>query len=162
MGDKGVDVQALRNLYKSNDSARAIFEYLASREKNRSTTTVDRLLTVLASVGSSLARGDVIDTLRTLGDAGCGVFVTGRRGKLSRFEWGQGVSMISVARAAIGETTEVESVTPEEVEEEVSDTMLDHPFRLRPDLLITLMLPMDLTKAEATRLTQFIQSLPFE
>ncbi len=162
MGDGNVNVEALQRLYQNAETARFIFDYLAKREKNSSATTVDRLMTVLASMGTSLGRSDIIDVFRRLEENRCGTFLTGRRGKPSRFEWGPGISMINVARAAIGETTEVEAVSPEEVEDEVDDIMVDHTFRLRPDLSISLRLPMDLTKVEAIRLGQFIQSLPFE
>lgn len=154
-----VDFNCLRRLYREDDAAKAVLDHFASRERNWGTTSVDRMLTNIAADGKELARGDVIAVFRELEKCGCGAFVAGRKGWPSRFEWQ--VQMVSVGRAAAGETDQVEEVSEEDAGEEEAENLIKHPFRLRPDLTISLELPIDFTPKEATRVARFIETLPF-
>jgi hypothetical protein len=70
--------------------------------------------------------------------------------------------MISAARAAAGEPTDVEPISGEEEnDEEEQEELLEHRFRLRPDMVVPIELPADITAAEAERLSNFIHSIPF-
>jgi hypothetical protein len=155
-----VDRKELQSFYNGDVQAKALFDHFASRERNRKSTTVDRLISKLAEEGGEMARGDVIRVLQRLEELGCGRFVAGRKGHPSRFEWA--VGLVDVGRVAAGEpVVQIEAAPANEVEEP-SDDLLEHNFRLRRDMSVPLRLPADLTSAEASRLAAFIQTLPFD
>ncbi|SRR5712692_368961 len=149
----------LQTFYNESGSAKALLDHFASRERNRRTTTIDRLLSNLSEEGKGLSRGDVIKVLQRLGRFGCGNFISGRKGHPSRFEWS--VGLVDVGRVAAGEAVKIEPAPANEVEEPADD-LLEHHFRLRKELDVPLRLPADLTSTEAARLAAFIQTLPFE
>jgi hypothetical protein len=81
--------------------------------------------------------------------------------------------MVAVGRYAAGQPTVIEEVDPgTPTEEEAGDVAdapssdgaheLTHTFRLRPDLPVSFVLPIDLTTSEAARLADFIKTLPFD
>ena len=112
-------------------------------------------------LGGNVPQGDVIWVFRKLKNFGCGSFKVGRKGHQSRFEWD--VKMVGVGQAAAGETEQVEEVSPEEAgEENRSNSLFKHTFRLRPDQSVTVELPADLTSQEAARMARFIETLPFQ
>ena len=94
-------IKAIRNLYKTDTSAQSLFDWTASRERDASSTSIDRICHIL-----QLSRGDAVALARHLEEAGCGEFVVGRRGQKSRFRWRY--SCISLGHAASGETSELE------------------------------------------------------
>lgn len=154
-----VNTKALQSYYNENPTAKALFDHLASRERDRSTTTVDRLLSSLVGDGHQMSRGDVVRVLQRLEELGCGRFVPGRWGHPSRFEWEVGLT--DVGRAAAGEAVKIEAA-PENEPDEPQDDLLEHHFRLRKDLDVPFKLPADLNQSEAARLAAFIQTLPFD
>jgi hypothetical protein len=154
-----IDEVALQRLYRENRAARAILDHFASRERNWSVTTVDRLLANVTNEGPQISRGDVIDVLKKLEEARCGEFRVGRRGWSSRFVWS--VGMVAVGQSAAGEPVEIELVAPEDQGEEAELQLLGHKFQLRPDLAVSIDLPRNLTATEASRLADFIRTLPF-
>ena len=149
----------LVSFYNESVQAKAMLDHFASRERNRVTTTIDRLLSNLSEDGNGLSRGDVIKVLQRLEKLGCVQFVAGRKGHPSRFEWA--VGLVDVGRAAAGEAVKIEPA-PMNGTDEPADDLLEHHFRLRKELDVPLRLPADLTAAEAARLAAFIQTLPFE
>ena len=154
--DTGVDLELLRALYGEHDSAKAVLDHFASRERNWKTTTIDR---IYSNLSYHVSRGDIIWVFRELEKCGCGRFVVGRRGQPSRFEWS--VEMVGVGQAAAGETDQLEEVSPEDEREENGDNdFFEHKFHLRPDLSVTIELPTDLTPQEAARMSRFIETLP--
>lgn len=156
----GVDSECLRRLYQGGEEARAVLDHFASRERNWVTTTVDRIHANILNEGKELSRGDVIRVFQELERCGCGSFIVGRKGKLSRFEWQ--VQMVSVGQAAAGEIVPVEKVTPEEEGQEGTGSFVKHTYRLRPDVSVALELPIDFTTQEASRMARFIETLPFQ
>jgi hypothetical protein len=159
-----VNVSRLRKLYSTSTAGRAALEYFAQRQKNSRVTTVDRLQGALEQGGHDVARSDIVEFFRGLDEAGCGSFVVGRKGKLSRFEWDVGLT--EVGRSAKGESVEPEPIgsveADDEAEEETDggDGLREHRFWLRADLEIRMHLPRDLASAEASRLSEFIRTLP--
>ena len=154
-------IERLRQLADTDDCARAFLQLAAHRERNQNITNVDRALTNLENAGYQFNRSQLLAVFRALNDLGCGEFKVVRRGWPSRFEWSTGI--ISVGRAAIGEqqnVEQIEAVAEEEIDAEFN--WLTHTFHLRPNVEVELELPMDLSPNEARRLTQFIDSLPFE
>ena len=153
-----VDVKKLRSLYKDSPAARSVLDHFASRERNWSSTTVDRIQANLDD--ADISRADIIGVFKELEACGCGSFKSGRKGWLSRFEWD--VQMVSVGQAAAGEAVQVEKVSEEEkAADEAATSTLKHVFRLRQDMPGSFDLPVNLTAAEANRLADFLKTLPF-
>jgi len=152
---EGFNLEGIKELYKRNATARDFLDHAAQRERDRTDTTVDRTITILADTGRKISRGDAIELFRRLEELGCGQFVIGRRGAPSRFVWAVGI--VSVGKAAAGESQVVEVIpeTPIQTRE-----TLNHTYHLRPDRQIVLELPIDLTSREAERLAAFIRTLP--
>lgn len=150
----------LRQLYASSSAGRMLLDNFAERER-------DRRLTPLAWAKAFIRRQggtdhEVLPFLRGLEAAGCGQYIEGRHGQASRFKWG--FPMRSVARLAQGTNTEPAEVELRQIEPDavnINGEMLDHKLFLRPDLLITITLPHDLTANEAERLASFVKALPF-
>lgn len=110
--DKDV-IEAIRRLYRADSAAQALFDWTASRTRDATATSLDRLSNKL-----NLTRGDAVALARSLEKAGCGQFVVGRRGQPSRFEWKY--SCISLGQAAAGEDVKLEAAEDPlpEIEEE--------------------------------------------
>jgi len=176
--DKG-DTTLLQEMYRTNEVFRAIFEHFTVREKNSRSTKTDRMLKLLYDLGGTADRRAVIQFFRGLERAGCGRYVEGRRGHPSRFEWV--VKLNSVGLVASGQQAKVQPLGEEEFSfsldneyppiegaspvagERVpvsSNGDVSHPFRLRPDRTVSLVLPSDLTPQEAQRLADFVKTLP--
>ena len=154
-----VDVEKLRDMYQKDPVAKLVFDYWVTRVRNRTVTSIDSLLSSLASKGQEISRPDVIRFLRQLQELDCGSFVTGRKGHPSRFNWRVGLT--SISNAAAGKDVTLVPIT-ENHKEEADDDLLCHTFFLRPDLPVTIHLPPDFSSAEASRLADFIKALPFQ
>lgn len=155
--------ELLRRLYNDTNVNKAVFDYFAARLNNSAETTVDRLHAVIRAQLPDVSRRDIIELFKVLQRRGCGEFVTGRKGYPSRFVWS--VELIAVGKAASGEPTEIEPLTdadrrPGQTDEN-EGTLIVHPYALRPDLRIELALPRDLTAIEASRIADFVRTLPF-
>ncbi len=151
----------LRALYSGNPIAKATFDYFASRDRNATETKTDRLEAVIANQGVRVGRSEVIRVMRKLEEAGCGKYVEGRHGHPSRFEWS--VELKSVAEVAKGGAISVGRLDDEDADSAVTAAVTDievHPYRLRQGLTVQLNLPVDLSTAEASRLADFIKTLP--
>jgi hypothetical protein len=155
-----IDRKKLRSLYVGDKNAKAVLDYFSARERNRSITTVDRLLHKLIADGDDMSRGDVVGVLQRLDEVGCGRFIPGRKGHPSRFEWA--VNLVDVGRAAAGESIETFEAASDSDPDDGQDVLLEHHFRLRKDLEVPFRLPADFTAAEAARLAAFIQTIPFD
>jgi hypothetical protein len=157
-------VELLRNLYRSQAAARAMLDYFASFQRNRSVSKVDNVVWNLQQNSHDVSRGDVVSVFKELEGVGCGKYVPGRWSHPSRFEWSTNLS--EVGKAASGEDTTVEKLPQEEITSEATaddePDMITHPFQLRRNLRIVLELPHDLTADEAQRIATFLQSLPFK
>jgi hypothetical protein len=155
-------MSGLKALYRENRVAQQMLDHFASRRNDSTATKLDRALTLLAGRGIVASRAQVREVFRELEKLGCGKYVMGRRGWPSRFEWS--VGLVSVGQAASGEEVEIEEVTPQaaaEADDDAAGEALEHVFQLRPALPVTLTLPADLTPTEASRLSDFIRTLPF-
>lgn len=86
----------LRSLYNQDETAQNLLDWLAKRKRDASSTSVDRMCTILKA-----SRGEAVRIARELANLGCGEFKNGRRGQPSRLEWSY--SCISLGRAAAGE-----------------------------------------------------------
>ena len=114
-------IDRVKALYESDTLARKLFDHCAERERDASTTSIDRISHLLG-----ISRGEAVALARRLEEAEGGGFVLGRRGQKSRFSWGY--SCISLGKAAAGETSNLEQ--PEnplpESEEEEEESIVTH------------------------------------
>jgi hypothetical protein len=94
-------IDKIRALYKVDANAQALFDWTAQRERDATSTNIDRIRSQLG-----ISRGEAVALARRLEEAGCGQFIVGRRGQKSRFLWSY--SCISLGRAAAGEAAELE------------------------------------------------------
>ena len=73
------NLAGIKELYKRNSIARDFLDHAAQRERDRTETTAERTISILADAGRKISRGDAIDLFRRLEELGCGQFVIGRR-----------------------------------------------------------------------------------
>lgn len=151
----GIDRQHVRSLYE-DATAKIIMDHFKTRERGSKVTKVKGLKHALAE--HSVANGKIVRFFRKLESIGCGEFVVGRRGQPSRFLWA--VNLVRLAQLAAGQDVRLEGA-PTIEEKALNNGLIDHSFRLRKDLNVTLSLPDDLTPTEASRLSAFIHTLPF-
>lgn len=165
-----LDKKALKALYSSDPAVKIILDEFGSRQRNQQVTKLDQLLLRLSNAGKGVARPEAINVLRKLEEAGCGKFLTGRKGHPTRFEWQY--DLVSVAKVATGEGQVVEEIQrapqtdngeePEVEEAPLPEGAIEHTYQLRADWQVTMALPSDLTAREAARLSEFIKTLPFD
>jgi hypothetical protein len=160
MVSEQVDSQSARKLYAANACARAILDQFASRQQDRAEVTVDRLLQLLAAEGHEISRRDIIGTLRKLQEIGAGAFVVGRKGQQSRFVRAVNLADLGKLARGGGETSAPRTAIASPATAAAKDVVA-HRYVLRPDFTVTVQLPTDLSSAEATRLAEFIKTLPF-
>ena len=148
-------------MYSDSAFNKAVFDHFAGRSRSSVETTVDRLHAVIHSERAEVSRQDIVGLFKALERRGCGHFVIGRKGRPSRFLWK--VDLVSVGKVAAGEAEAFEpliEVDPGMAQRE-EDEFIIHPYMLRPDLRIELALPRDLTPVEASRIADFVRTLPF-
>lgn len=154
-----MQLESLKQLYSGNEAAKAICDHMAARTRNQNETTLDRIIGHLSAADKEFKRSDLIAAFRRLQEVGCGQYVEGRHGWKSRFVWS--VKSKHVASAALG-NDEGSLNDEDEITEVVEDEIIEHTYILRPDFLVSIDLPVDLSRHEAQRLSQFIDSLSFE
>ena len=59
-----MNVDSVRELYKSDSTARAFFDHAATRRRNRSETSVERTMQNLENNGTTVSRADIIDVVQ--------------------------------------------------------------------------------------------------
>ncbi len=155
-----VNIEELKLLYKTNDTARAFLDYAARRERNAKITPVERIQAYLAADGHEASRPQIVHLLKELARIGCGKFFVGRRDCKSRLEWT--VGMASVGRAASGQSQNIEKAPDEQDLFDETVRRLRHTYHLRPEVSVEFDLPADLTESEANRLADYLKTLPFK
>jgi len=163
-------VAGLRDLNEQDETARRLFENFSSRQRDKRVTTAAQ-----AEWFTGAQRWEIVALLRKLDNLGAGEFKVGRRGSKTRIEWL--FSIRSLAAAAQGAAGTPEGIDPTQVDDDAEDGVvevpemeieteegdwIDHSFQLRPDMQITIRLPVDLTSKEADRIGGFIRQLPFD
>ena len=157
-----VDIEKLRRLYVRNETAKAMLDLFAGRERSWGKTNVSTILNKLKVAGYICSRGEVVHVFKELESVSAGKFKAGRKGHPSRFEWA--VSQISVGQVAAeeGESFEIvegEEAEPEEEEASISESGAVHRLIVR--LGVAIELPIDLTTTEAERLATLVRAIPF-
>ncbi len=82
-----MDIEKLRTLYQDDAAARLLLNRWSQRQRRASVSEVGALLRDPQVKDARLERGDIVRVLRALESCECGRFVTGRRGRDSRFMW---------------------------------------------------------------------------
>lgn len=77
----------LKRMYRGNSTARILFDYLASRSRDRESSNFNRVLAVLSKQGIPPTRAGMREVFRQLEKLGVGEFKVGRRGRPTRFIW---------------------------------------------------------------------------
>lgn len=166
-----INVPRLRAYYLSGRTGRDVLNRFAERQKGK-TITVD---TLADDLWGDCSRVQIIEALKNLEELGLGNFVTGRRGKPSRFE--ANIPLREIGTLASGDT---HRITPDVGEIESGDDgesgltqtpasdvkppyndLTSHSYSLRPNLIVTVSLPPDLTPREAERFAEFLKTLPY-
>jgi hypothetical protein len=161
-----MDIEALRQAYAKSPVLKAILDYSADRKKNSSEISADRIEALLGRENPFVDRRNVIQAFKELADLGLGEFIVGRRKFPTRFKWR--VQMVEAGRSARGEGNAVplleasEAVAEEQIVDRPRGLTVRHRFNLRPDYAVDIELPQDFTEREASRLAEFIRTLPFE
>jgi hypothetical protein len=156
-----MQLDLLQQNYKTNEAVRAICDHISDRSNNQNETGLDRIHSRLGQDGYDFKRSDVIAAFRLLEIAECGKYIEGRHGKKSRFLWL--VESKLVAGAAQGTETKAALVAEDASNDEsIKSEMIEHSYFLRPNLELSIELPANLSRNEAQRLSQFIDSLSFE
>jgi hypothetical protein len=122
--------------------------------------TVERLESELVE----LERYDIVAALQELQKAGAGAWVGGRKGGKARFVWSRGTpssKKVTTGSPAAAVVAAPHSARSERASDKGAPSLLDHSFHVRQGVLVTLRLPVDVTKAEIERLCQFLQAIPF-
>jgi len=92
--------------------------------------------------------------MKQLDEFGAGRFVVGRRTKPSRFVWAVGLEMPNF-------DVPVQKKFDHDVKTAGTSRMLEHEFHVRPGVVARFILPADLSRLEAERLSQLLQAIPF-
>lgn len=180
-------ISGLRDLYNSSPAAREILTSFSDWE-NKKVTSVKRVHRRLERKGTYMPRPEITQFFETLHSIGIGEFIAGEGVRRPRFVWGYPLQ--ELPRVASGEAWELTPLPAGSAADEDDDPraengggytngahdddeddilhesahgrpMLKHIYRLRGDYVVKLRLPMDLTPSEATRLADFIKTLPF-
>lgn len=157
MTEKPVNREKILEIAGQSDVNRSFFELLSRRHRNAAVTTVEQ-----AMEWTKGERREVVELFKQLDETAIGTFVIGRRGASSRFEWA--VRLTDVGYAYAGEIEEIEPASQNDLEDEIvlNEQLVEHEYRLRPDLKVVLSLPSNLTKREAERLSSYIATLPYD
>ena len=127
--------------------------------------TVDDVQKAMAGDQPGATRKDAVSLLKSLDSQGWGKFLAGRRGRQSRFRWGRDAKQrMEELRRQVPSTrskgTTEPATQPNPKESSGSAEVISHQFVLRPDFLVRLELPNNLSSVEAERLGMFLRSLP--
>jgi hypothetical protein len=159
MIERSFNEKAINGLYLSNQAARTILKELASMPR-QDETLIETLEKKLSKSHSEITRREIVSLFKALDEYGAGEFVPGRRGHPSRFRW-----EVDSIRLASGDAVS----SPRQSEQHLAPSfaaaesllLITHRYQLRPDMVISLSLPADISQTEAYRLAQFVNSLPF-
>jgi hypothetical protein len=129
---------------------------------------LDRLISELGDV----QRYDIVASLKELERAGAGEFVAGRGGQKARFVWNAGAARQAREAArkaperkrepAVHAKVEPRRRTPNGRSAPSKESSLEHAFRLRPNVVVSVELPADVTPLEVERFCQFLRAIPFD
>lgn len=142
----------LRKAYKEAwPPTMAFFRWAEAVKTTPSETTIDELRAALAITKSDVKQ--LVDGIRELKLAS---FIVGRKGFPSRLRWLY--RLPTIAATARGRASMPVAIANSIISERQA---IKHSFRLRPDYVVDIELPEDLTPLEADRFAKFVLTLPF-
>lgn len=138
-----------------------LFDWLATKQRFTQALTIERAIKAIPGT----TKAEMIAVFRELENIKLGVLLLGRKGGKTRFSWS--VAPADIEKARMGELDPIPSYDSEpedddEDEDEDEEGLVTHTYRLRRDLVITIKLPDDLTDKEASRLGQWLATVPFD
>lgn len=157
-----IDAKKIQDLARDDVLAGSLFDYLAKKQRHTKELTVD--LAIQQVPGAM--RSEMVQVFRELQQIGLGSLLMGRKGKKTRLSWL--VQPADIEKARKKEIAELiasgsDSVSNEEFEQDDEDAeLLTHEYRLRRDLVVSIKLPEDLTAKEASRLSQWLVTIPYD
>ena len=161
----------LQDLYRRDEIARAVFDNAAERNYVVRKTSVDRIARIAGTT-----RAKAVALCMLLEDIGVGTYKRAHAadGDKSPAEFHWHYAPRSIGRAAKGEMEKLQDIRLEQAEDAAGQDhastsnrarqsaprgFIEHRYPLREDRIATLRLPIDLTKGEADRLSNFIAAL---
>lgn len=157
---KTINERGVTSLYHSSPAARAILNSIAAMPKQKE-TRLD-VLEERLSDDKEVNRRNMVTVFKQLEDFGVGEFIPGRKGHPSRFVWHvDSVNISTLDVAPLPHHREEMRTAQPAAEGHSTSFLITHRFQLRQDLAVTFLLPADISAAEALRLSNFIQTLPF-
>jgi hypothetical protein len=148
----------LKSLFEQNIMARMLVQGLPQDAKAWTVTTSQSAIKILSSLKIPINSSQITELFRKFERCGCGRFIIGRRGRLSRFRWN--TDLAAIAKFISAEIHVQTSSPVDHMDDATGAGMLNHQFHLRQNLTITFDLPADLSSGDAQRISKFIESLP--
>lgn len=168
--------KSLLRLYEDSPEYRPVLSLLASGQYGDEAISVDDL-----EDDVDTPRQVVVDLLKKLDELGLGRFIIGRRGYPSRFEWSESIGTaeqasldelkrrVEAPSCSGGEDASAYGVgNVLDLRQDISvltgqqSPLVPISYPLRQNLMVTLNLPHDLTRAEAARLAGFVKRVYFD
>lgn len=150
----------VEEVLRTHPQARIVLGQIGKAARG-SESSVDELEATFKGTQVQVGRREIVDVFKALDAANAGRFIVGRRTKPSRFRWGMDWSGLAKdVDAGAGVDSGGRDPGIDGDREEVR--LVEHRYRLRPSYEVLLMLPTDLSKLEASRLADFVKTLPFE
>jgi len=167
--------QLIFDLAGDNPVARAICSCLQGRERNWSNHSAEKLLSFAhmhTPDGEPPTYQGVLEVLKKFDEFELGSFKVGRKGKKTRIEWAEGISLKEIGLAGRSITEELDDEyeaagipKPSSSTNSTPTTLkglVQHQYKLRPGLELPIYVPEDLSPVEARRLAAFVGSLSME
>lgn len=159
---KLVNEKAINGLYHSDHIAHTLLNELAKMPR-QDETYLDELEKKLMKDKRAVPRRQLVGFFKRLEDFGVGELIVGRKGHATRFHWE--VDSLAIARPDEPQPAQIPPPPIGGLEglpiSAGPVVLISHRFQLRPELVITVQLPSDITTVEADRLSGFLRSLPF-
>lgn len=180
-----VNVQAIRDIGRENPKFAAMLNHMMMRRRDRDQTDLRQYFD-RASTGwrdkdgtqypaiPGLTPQDVLSFYTTLQNYGLGTVIQGRHGKPARFKWGYSVRSLirhmrepdahpivhpmGASRPRIRRTVRQEAPRIEQPPQPMG--VIKGVLYLRPNFKLYLTVPADFSRDDATKLKEFIDSLP--
>jgi hypothetical protein len=158
-----MDISAkIKTMYTQNETFRKLFDFFGTYSRNMNTSSVQNV-----SWQTKLDEEMIKKAFHDFESIGLGRYVPGRAENPNRFEWWRPMTLVAaVAKGTSDEPLEVDVPAPVTGNGGAAalegNEMIRHSYNLRTDLVVTLMLPRDLTQGEANRFANFVKTLSFD